>query len=326
MTDVCSRLLVLGSKQIKFPVYFPSISSVKTPLQPVDYLQTLTALDHLTDKFLVSAYDLPTLEQSRTARECIDAARDAGSVILLDSGNYESFWKKNQANWRQSDFHSILDEYPCDIAFGFDEQQPPKDPKNHIDLVIERWEIDQQRAGDCRIIPIVHEEAHELPELCREIVRRSGVEFIAVAERRLGNGLIERSHTIRNIRTSLDSTGNHVFLHVLGTGNPISMAVFTMHGADSFDGLEWCQTVVDHETALLYHLSQFDFFNGQTRWSEIELPFHIKVLAHNLEFYKDWMDRLRKADTTELQIEFCRLNFPARIYRKCVDFFSWIQP
>jgi hypothetical protein len=109
----------------------------------------------------------------------------------------------------------------------------------------------------------------------------------------------------------------------LGTGNPISLAVFSIEGADSFDGLEWCQTVVDHESGLLFHLSQADFFIGQTAWSDADIPFRIKVLAHNLEFYRDWMSRLQRANTKELRVEFCKFNFPDRIYKLCSESFGW---
>jgi hypothetical protein len=43
------------------------------------------------------------------------------------------------------------------------------------------------------------------------------------------------------------------------TDNPFSITLYSAMRADSFDGLEWCQTVVDHETGLLYHLSHVDF-------------------------------------------------------------------
>jgi len=77
------------------------------------------------------------------------------------------------------------------------------------------------------------------------------------------------------------------------TGNPISIAVYAVAGADSFDGLEWCQTVVDFESAQLFHLSHADFFRAQTQWGDSELSFAVRTLAHNLEFFADWMTRLQ---------------------------------
>ena len=108
----------------------------------------------------------------------------------MDSGNYESFWKGAQGTWKQADFHAALDAFPCDLAFGFDEQAPPDDEREHVALVVARWELDQRRAGDCCIIPIVHGSQAALPELCRKVAEQTGIEFIAVPERRLGEGLL----------------------------------------------------------------------------------------------------------------------------------------
>lgn len=317
--------ILLGAKRIQTPAYFPSISSVKTPHRPSDYLSVLSALSGIMDKYLVSAFDLLPLKGESGARTCIDTARDAGSVVLMDSGNYESFWKDAQGSWKQVDFHASLAAFPCDIAFGFDEQSPPDDEDEHVELVVNRWKLDQDRAGNCRIIPIVHGTRDALPELCRKVAQQTGVEFIAVAERRLGDGLIARAQAIKAIRQSLDSLGRYIFLHILGTGNPISMAVFAAEGADTFDGLEWCQTVVDHDSGFLFHLSQADFFIGQSAWSDTDFPFHIKVLAHNLEFYRDWMARLQRATTQELKMQFCQFNFPSRIYRICAESLGWSE-
>jgi hypothetical protein len=110
---------------------------------------------------------------------------------------------------------------------------------------------------------------------------------------------------------------------LLGTGNPISIALYSEAGADSFDGLEWCQTVVDHETGLLFHLSQSDFFRQQTAWGDSGISFHPRTLAHNLEFYADWMRRLRDAAYRDDVIGFCRLNFPQGVFRQCAAAFGW---
>jgi hypothetical protein len=246
-----------------------------------------------------------------------------GGIVLMDSGNYESFWRHDQKNWKQDDFHSVLDSIDCNISFSFDEQDPPSDEEEHVDLVVNRWKLDQQRAGSCIVVPIVHGTSSTLPELCRKVAESTGVEFIAVPERRLGEGLIKRALTIRAIRRSLNKLDRYIFLHVLGTGNPISLAVYSLEGADSFDGLEWCQTVIDYDSALLFHMSQADFFIGQTDWSDSDLPFHIKILAHNLQFYQDWMSRLQRSDTRELKLKFCKFNFPSRIYQVCAEKLQW---
>ncbi|MDK9720430.1 MAG: hypothetical protein OEL53_04515 [Rhodospirillales bacterium] len=320
-----ARLLELdiGGKALPLPVYFPSISSVKTALQPQDYLQVLASMVGLNGQYLVSAFDLAALALPADAAKKLQASRDAGAVTLMDSGNYESFWKDARQQWLQPEFHKMLNTFPCDLAFGFDEQQPPADFAEHVALLVARWREDQTAAGACQVVPIIHAQAVDLPSLCNSVADQTGVSMLAVAERRLGDGVIDRARAVLAIRNELDKLDCYVALHLLGTGNPMSIALYSAMGADSFDGLEWCQTVVDHETAALYHLSQADFFATQTAWSETGLSFHARTLAHNLEFYASWMQRLRAAITNGAAVDFCRLNFPAPVFRHCAAAFDW---
>ena len=318
--------ITVGDRSLPLPIFFPSISSVKTSLVPQEYLQLVSSLAGLTGQFLASAYDLAGLSDPTSALEAVSAARAKGTIGLMDSGNYESFWKDAQASWTQDRFHDVLKRFSFDLAFGFDEQKPPADKQEHMALVLERWHRDQLAAGSCSIVPIVHATADELPALCAEVAKASGVTMIAVAERRLGDGILQRFDTVKAIRSELGGLGRYVVLHLLGTGNPISIATYTAAGADSFDGLEWCQTVVDHDTGLLYHLSQSEFFAAQTSWADAGLSFQARTLAHNLEFYAAWMTRLQDASAHGRVAEFCRLNFPDRAYRHIVERAGWELP
>ena len=315
--------LGIGGKSLQLPVYFPSISSVKTALQPQDYLQVLASVVGINRQFLVSAFDLAALDHPEAAAKLLKLSRDAGAVTLMDSGNYESFWKDAREQWPHSSFHHALAAFPCDIAFGFDEQQPPTDAAEHLALLVARWKEDQAAAGSCQIVPIIHGNARDLPSLCNSVAERTGVSMLAVAERRLGDGVIDRSRSVLAIRNALDKLDRYVAMHLLGTGNPISIALYSAMGADSFDGLEWCQTVVDHDTGLLYHLSQADFFARQTVWSEAGLSFQARTLVHNLEFYASWMQRLRTAIANGTVVDFCRHNFPAHVFRHCATELGW---
>ncbi|MBC2732464.1 hypothetical protein [Thiobacillus sp.] len=318
--------LRIGGKALPLPAYFPSISSVKTAMRPQDYLQVLSSLIGLNSQYLVSAFDLAAIERPDEAARMLQAARGEGAVTLMDSGNYESFWKDAQDSWTQATFHQMLGVFPCDLAFGFDEQEPPDDAVEHVALVVSRWRDDQAAAGECLVVPIIHGTAEVLPALCLAVAAETGVPMLAVAERRLGDGVIERARAVRAIRDELDKLGRYVALHLLGTGNPISIALYAAMGADSFDGLEWCQTVVDHDTALLYHLSQADFFAGQTAWAEAGLSYQARTLAHNLEFYTAWMHRLRAAMAAGDVADFCCHNFPDHVFRQCASAFEWSAP
>lgn len=317
--------LRIGDVELSLPVFFPSVSSVKTAMLPLHYVELLTSLATINGQFLVSAFDIWQANDAdkETFLGILNKARDNGAVVLMDSGNYESYWKNVQGDWTQSDFHAVLGRPFCSFAFGFDEQFPPFDLNEHVRLIFERWTLDQAASEGQPIIPIVHGVASELPELVVRVAETTGVPMIAVPERRLGNGVFERAKTVRMIRQALDAVEQYVALHLLGTGNPISIAIYALSGADSFDGLEWCQTVVDHETALLFHLTQADFFRGQTVWGDADLSFQACTLAHNLEFYLDWMSRLRNAIQSGQTVAFCRANFPVRIFSQCSAEFGW---
>lgn len=317
--------LKIGGVDLAPPIYFPSVSSIKTALPLLDYIRSLVALGNINGQFLVSAFDYAkasAVEQDEF-KALLAHANGAGTTVLVDSGNYESYWNRGCDVWSQADFHRALRDLACPLAFGFDEQEPPGNFDSHVRVILERQEQDRAVADLTTIIPIVHGKPEILPALCAVVARGTGVTMLAVPERGLGNGVFERARTIVAIRQVLDAEGRYVGLHLLGTGNPISLALYSIAGADSFDGLEWCQTVVDHETALLFHFSQADFFARQTRWCDEDLSFHAKALAHNLEFYADWMRRLRQALHGGEGVQFCKANFPHRIFGHCAAAMGW---
>ena len=319
------EILTIGTVNLTPPVFFPSVSSVKTALRPVDYIRLLTALELVNGQFLVSAFDLARLtgNEREEAAAMIVRAMKAGCLVLMDSGNYESYWTESQSTWKQADFHNIIKSFSCTLALGFDEQYPPKEPAALIRLILQRQQEDAAAANGVPIIPIVHGQPTVLPELCAEVAKKLGVSVLSLPERRLGEGVFERVRTVAAIRRALNETGTYVGIHILGTGNPFSLALFSIAGADSFDGLEWCQTVVDHGTGVLFHLSHSDFFSAQTKWGEEDIPVQLRVLAHNLEFYTGWMKRLRSAIHENAGIEFCRLHFQERIYSQCAAALGW---
>lgn len=313
----------IGEGILQLPVYFPSVSSVKTALSIFGYTSVLCAFQ--MKQFLVSAYDLhfADADQQRNVKELIAESMRNGTVVLMDSGNYESYWHDKKAAWLQADYHRVLMESGCSFAFGFDEQVPPTDFSAHVHLICERQKQDQAVKTRTPIVPIIHGKSETIPQLCLKTVEGTGIEMLAVPERCLGKGVFARARKVSEIRSALNATGKYVVLHLLGTGNPISLAIYTMAGADSFDGLEWCQTVVDHETATLFHFSHADFFQKQTKWGDMTVDFYPRTLAHNLEFYRMWMERLSKYVHAGQGVEFCKRHFPNRIYSICEDELGW---
>lgn len=274
------------------PCFFPSISSVKTNLSPLEYLRVLVAVNH--PQFLISAYDLFNCppDQRPLMETLVEEAVTRKKAVFLDSGNYESYWKKDK-DWNVESFRSVLKRARHQLAFCFNHQNPPDSPERIIDTVEEAVLRDQNHSLGVTVVPIVHAPTAMLPEVALGVAERLHPILVAIPERRLGDGIIDRAAVLLKIRKALNQTGRYYALHLLGTGSPLSILIYTLCGADSFDGLEWCQTTVDHRTALLYHFQQREFFGKQTVFCTMsEIPYTQATLAHNLLFYRLWMEQI----------------------------------
>jgi len=279
---------------LSIPCFFPSVSSIKTNLMPVDYIELLSTAAH--PLFLVSAFDIANSSQEHKNRikNALNRSKKRGSVILMDSGNYEGFWK-GDINWSVNKYHAICSSYENNLCFSYDNQEPPETAVA-ISEDVERATLRDQEHALGTVIPIVHGPTKALPVAVKMTAERLCPVLIAVPERALGDGIVERTRSVRRIRRALDELSFYCPLHLLGTGNPLSIAAYAMAGADSFDGLEWCQTVVDHETGMLLHFQQWDFVKRQTKWGKGSmLPYIQSALMHNLTFYRQFMEDLRNA-------------------------------
>ncbi len=291
-----SRLFDLSIAQavIPLPCFFPSVSSVKTNLMPVDYVELLDAAAH--PLFLVSAYDIANCStgQRQHMNAALSRSKERGSVILMDSGNYEAYWKGDRM-WTPDCLHEVARESEHHLCFCHDNQEPPNTLALITEDVVTSVLRDQEHALGT-VVPIIHGPAESLPATARMVAEQLFPVLLAVPERSLGGGIIARTRTVRQLREILNQLGVYVPLHLLGTGNPLSIAVYAMAGADSFDGLEWCRTVVDYESGKLSHFHQWDLFRNQTSWGDNgTLPYMQLALMHNLEFYRAFMTELRES-------------------------------
>ena len=102
---------------LPLPCFFPSVSSVvKTDMTPTDHIQLLSSSGQ--PHFLISAYDIANCgsRDREHINSALDKSKERGAIILMDSGNYEKFWKKDKA-WRANDFHKVVES--CRMIFVF---------------------------------------------------------------------------------------------------------------------------------------------------------------------------------------------------------------
>lgn len=286
-------------KSLETPFFAPAISSVRSNFSVEESLDLIKSTSY--PGYLVSAYDLHAAEDSqrKSLIQLVSESTEGRAVTFLDSGYYEAFWY-HDSNWTINTMETVLNEIRIDFGFSSDVfWRQGKPMEEHVSETITAIAMTAgiQRSGIT--IPILHSEPAYFPKLTEEIVEGIGPEVIGVPERELGSTLFERAETVKAVRRTLDGTGRKILLHLLGTGNPISILVYTLCGADTYDGQEWSQTVVDRKTAHLYHFIQRELLDctcDACRLSDI--AYQTQTISHNLGFYRDFTKEIRQAIET----------------------------
>ncbi|MCC4113883.1 toll/interleukin-1 receptor domain-containing protein [Aromatoleum toluclasticum] len=308
--------LAIASNRVPLPSLFLSVSSHETQLVPAEAVQALRIFGAPT--ILISAYDIVAACEPRTLIDELSDYRKNGGFVLVDSGNYEASRLNNQS-WCENDLMAALALTPHDWAFCFDVMHPSEDRNSAVDEIVRAVERDKAHTV-APVLPIVHapkleqggDDLESIPWIVREVAERLEPQLIAIPERELGAGLITRAKTVRAIREELNKLPFYQPLHLLGTGNPWSIAVLAAAGADSFDGLEWCRMVADRDTDRLHHFQHFDFFTYQTGVADSPITrdaledsavgFAGKVAFHNLDYF-DWFVKSMREAVTEGSME-----------------------
>lgn len=305
------RPVAIANARVPLPTLFLSVSSYETQLVPADAVRALRVFGAPT--ILISAYDLVKRRKPQAMLDEIKEYRENGGFVLVDSGNYERS-RLGTRRWKADDLKEALAQTPHDWAFCFDVMNPLHDADRAIDKIVKAVERDRAFTS-APVLPIVHAPIRkkggykltDIPRIIREVADRLEPQLIAIPERELGPGLIARIRTVRAIREELSKLPFYQPLHLLGTGNPWSMAVLAAAGADTFDGLEWCRMAVDRDKDRLHHFQHFDFFSYQagvadspvTRGALADqaVDFAGKVAFHNLDYFASLVNSMREAVT-----------------------------
>ena len=330
------REMIIRGKTLHLPAFVFSLSSHETQVSPHEGATLLRLLD--PGAALVSAYDAWKYKKHTdgpTFRRSVREFRKSDAVLFLDSGNYEAYRKDDRYSktkldgWQRNYFLEVAAKHPPDIAFSFDLIDPRGEPDQIVSSIVKSFRNDARALAqrDFLLCPIIHLPRKFIGSLAdcaarimSSVATELDPEMLAVPERELGDGLRERARTVRNIRKALNALGKYYPLHLLGTGNPLSMIALAAAGADSFDGLEWCRTVADYRNGSLFHFQQFECFEqaclhrvqNQFIRRLIENPkasYTVRTLAYNVDFFTDWTRTMRDMIHSR-QIESLLKNIP----------------
>lgn len=287
-------------ERVGLPALFLSVSSHETQLTAGAAVKALMV--QRAPLILVSAYDAIGDRRDEEMLSVLHDYRAQGGFVLVDSGNYEATRLRDE-RWSPADLERALSAISHDCVLCFDELKPARDVQRAAEQVVAAVERDKGFTT-APVLPIVHARRYPkggfdvtgLAQVVKRVAERLAPPLIAIPEGELGSGLTDRAKTMMRIREALAELPFYQPIHLLGTGNPWSIAVLVAAGADSFDGLEWCRVAVDHESGRLHHYQHFDFFRYQAELSDSPITkealrmrsvtFPAKVAFHNLDYYR----------------------------------------
>lgn len=280
-------------KSIKTPFFFPAISSVKTTEDVEDYYYTIRESSY--PGFLISAYDLAHHKNADKIINDLNKATDLGTMTIVDSGGYESYWHKDEG-WSEKQYEEVLKKVKVDVSFSYDLYWN-KYSKLHdqIKNISHNAAIAAsiQTHGD--IAPIIHGTPENLPSLITGLLKELTPLIIGVTEEELGKDLIERCRTVKKIRDEISKNRPDLIIHVLGAGNPASILCYSLLGANSFDGLSWCRSAIDPSNGQEHDFSQMGLFKCNCKACLEEKSYTNKTLLHNLIFYNNFCKEINES-------------------------------
>jgi hypothetical protein len=302
------------NKSFSTPLLVPSISSFETQLTPTAALQLQYALREPVS--LVSAYDIK--REGQEFETLCSEFRKSG-VLLLDSGGYEHsriehYSKKGAPAWTFDDFRAICALGLYDFVFSFDyfwcDLQDDETASNYEARLLGEMLSSHDFIDQRKLIPVLHLHTREngdkrlsegqILDLVTRIAAECDSQFVAIPERELGDGLLERYRLAKAICDALAKQENKVGLHILGCGNLLSFAFFAVAGVWMADGLEWYRTFVA-DNFHLHHFQQepilpsaFDRSYNPTADLILtrDFPYRLKVAAMNLVSLQTFLSEL----------------------------------
>lgn len=320
--------LTVGHKSLQVPAMVPSVSSFETNLRPIDAVELHRVLREPIS--LVSAYDVKQMGDALNI--ACEKFRETG-ILLLDSGGYEHshvarYCGENAPSWSIDDFKVICELNNYDLAFSFDYFIGQAVPEETFSDFVSRF-VDGVFGGhnfipSKKLIPVLHLQPadrqrkplteHEILQFVTSILPHCKSPFIAIPERDLGEGIVERVILAQKICDRIKNAG--VGLHILGCGNLLSFALMSMAGVKMADGLEWYRTLVA-DNFHLHHFQQEPLFStaGESvenpqadLFLQEDIPYHLRVAILNLRslqgFSQELTERLANRSVPEF-VEKC---------------------
>jgi hypothetical protein len=262
-----------GAEIFRTPLLVPSFSSKGFP-----EMKEIIALmrEFITGAVLVSAYD--EYYGNLTSQKLTFP-----SVIFLDSGGYEarvehdlseSYGQDYKPNkWRASHHRGVIKNWSSNIPtilVSYDSPAKHTRIEDQLKSALKLKDDFPQFPHELLIKPERKREMLEVADILPKILKDlKNFAVLGFTEYELDDRIIGRMLKIAQARKTLDEAGIEIPIHIFGSLDTFSTALYFLSGAEIFDGLTWLR---------------FGFFNGQT------------VYKHNYGAVKNVNGMLRRTE------------------------------
>lgn len=258
-----SRILQIEikNKKIITPTYFPSISSAATRIQLDSIIQFCISKNY--PRLLISAYDLYEAGSGRKALIIALKNYKKNNFLFVDSGTFESYWLKKK--WTYDKYSKMIKECQGDFYASFDEIPNPEEKTQSIVSKVNKHakkSTNISKENNC--FTVVHGNTQSQLLQVVENMSKNNPEYlsmIAIPEKDCGKTLQNKITTVQKIRKIISKKNPTNMLHILGCGNPLSIAMFVFVGADSFDSTDWSRWIINPKTLQFMDQSHIELIN-----------------------------------------------------------------
>jgi hypothetical protein len=238
-----SNISLGGGVLVRTPVLIPSFSSKGFP----ELRKILRMMgEFITGGVLISAYDVHyrRIPSSKGIR--------FPNFIFLDSGGYEARVEHDLSesyghpyrpkSWDMGRYHKVLTEWSSPVPTVVVTYDSPKQflrLKSQFRRALELKKAHPKFPIEILVKPERKRGVVPIESLIADVNRLRDFALVGLTEKELGDSPFERLTNIARLRTALNVAGVDTPIHVFGSLDTLSTALYFVAGAEVFDGLTW---------------------------------------------------------------------------------------
>jgi len=298
-----SRLCQANVRGKKFltPVYFASITTASIRGSLGALIDAIYELPY--PNLLVSTYDIYHSYDEVNRKKITDLLKQyslTGNFVFADSGIFElNTLKRN--DWSYDLYEKIITSMEYDFFASYDVESPSsKEYSELLSLTNQRLvkSLSLSNGGGQFMTLFRTFNIAETSKLIEDVISSNNEysSYVAVTERDIGKNLLDNYRSIKKIRETVNKYNSNGLIHVLGCGDPISMAVMSYAGADSFDSVDWNRWVINPNTMESENITHINIIDCDCEaCTEKIMDDRDRAYKHNLLLYRRYIEDLRYA-------------------------------